>query len=90
MPGESEACYAGGGNQAHEAEEFLSDRQLAEMLGVTTRTTLRWRRDGGGPKYVRVGARRILYARSDILAWTASKAFASLAAEAKAGQGRAA
>jgi predicted DNA-binding transcriptional regulator AlpA len=90
MPDGSEAYHRGGGEHAHEPDEFLSDRQLAEMLGVTTRTTLRWRRDGGGPRYVRVGERRILYARADVLAWTASKTFTSLAAEAKAGRGCAA
>ena len=38
------ASSPGGGWR--ETSEFLSDQQLAEMLGVTTRTTLRWRRDG--------------------------------------------
>jgi predicted DNA-binding transcriptional regulator AlpA len=61
--------------------EFLSDQQLADMLGVTTRTTLRWRRDGAGPKYVRAGLRRVLYRRADVLAWAASRTFPTLAAE---------
>ena len=70
---------------AYEAGEFLGARQLAELLGVTTRTTLRWRRDGGGPNYIRVGLRRILYHRADVAAWVAGRKFATLAAEAKTG-----
>ena len=30
-------------DRADEPGEFLTDAQLADMLGVTTRTTLRWR-----------------------------------------------
>ena len=81
MKDEATAHYLNGGKQVHEAWEFLSDQQLADMLGVTTRTTLRWRRDGAGPKYVRAGLRRVLYRRVDVLAWAASRTFATLAAE---------
>jgi excisionase family DNA binding protein len=75
------------GKQDHESGDFLSDQQLAELLGVTTRTTLRWRRDGDGPKYVRAGLRRVLYRRADVLAWAASRTFPTLAAEAVAKTG---
>jgi predicted DNA-binding transcriptional regulator AlpA len=68
--------------EANEADGFLSDRQLADMLGVTTRTTLRWRRDGEGPKYVRAGLRRVLYWKPDVLEWAAARTYAHLAAEA--------
>jgi hypothetical protein len=78
------------GGEGHEAPEFLSDQQLADMLGVTTRTTLRWRRDGAGPKYVRAGLRRVLYRRLDVLHWAEANTFATRAAEAVAGQRRAA
>jgi predicted DNA-binding transcriptional regulator AlpA len=78
------ASSPGGGWR--ETSEFLSDQQLAEMLGVTTRTTLRWRRDGAGPKYVRAGPRRILYRRVDVLAWTEANTFITLGAETAFGQ----
>jgi excisionase family DNA binding protein len=67
-----------------EPGEYLTDEQLAAMLDVTTRTTLRWRRDGGGPPYVRAGLRRVLYRRADVDAWAASRTFRTLAAEAVA------
>jgi hypothetical protein len=66
---------------SNEAGEFLSDQQLADMLGVTTRTTLRWRRDGVGPMYIRAGLRHVLYRRADVLAWAASRTYSTLAAE---------
>ena len=64
--------------------EFLTDAQLAEMLGVTTRTTLRWRRDGGGPAFVRIGPRRLGYLRNDVMAWMAANRYPHLAAETSA------
>ena len=70
------------GRRDHESGDFLSDQQLADMLGVTTRTTLRWRRDGGGPPYVRLGPRYIRYRAMDVDAWARARTFASLAAEA--------
>lgn len=81
MTDEATAHPSPGGKQDHGAGEFLNDQQLAEMLNVTTRTTLRWRRDGAGPKYVRAGLRRVLYRRADVLAWATSRTFPTLAAE---------
>jgi hypothetical protein len=84
MSGEVAPRHKGGAKPAHEAGEFLTDEQLATMLRVTMRTTLRWRRGGGGPPYVRVGPRRVLYRRTDVLAWATARTFPSLAAEAVA------
>ena len=65
-------------------DDFLSDQQLAEMLDVTTRTTGRWRADGGGPPFARIGMRRVLYRRSDVLAWIAARTYPHRAAESVA------
>lgn len=64
------------------AEEFLTDWQLCALLHVDSRTTLRWRSDGDGPPFIRVGGRRILYRRGDIDAWLAARTFPHRAAEA--------
>ena len=64
--------------------DYLTDAQLTKLVHVTSRTTLRWRRDGGGPAFIRCGARRVLYSRSAVDAWLASRSFAHLAAEAVA------
>ena len=84
MTVELTAYHPPDGKRDREAGEFLSDQELADMLGMTTRTTLRWRRDGTGPKYVRAGLRRVLYRRTDVPAWAASRTFPTLAAEAVA------
>lgn len=64
--------------------EFLTDAQLCELLHVDARTTLRWRTDGGGPSFVRVGPRRLLYRRAEVEAWLAARTFRQRAAEAVA------
>ncbi len=64
--------------------EFLTDKMLADLLGVTQRTTLRWRRDGGGPPYVRLGTHRLIYLRSDVVAWMNEHRHAHRAAESVA------
>jgi len=61
--------------------EFLTDRETADLLRVTIRTMMRWRRDGNGPPYTRAG-RRLLYSRREIDAWAAGRTFAHRAAEA--------
>jgi excisionase family DNA binding protein len=50
------------------AEELLTQQQLADELQVSLRTLERWRQDGTGPAYIRVG-RSPRYRRSDIDAW---------------------
>ena len=41
----------------------------------------RWRADGSGPRYVRAGLVRVLYARHDIDEWIVARTFAHHAAE---------
>lgn len=65
-------------------DTLISEKQLAQKLGVTTRTTLRMRRAGTGPKFVRVGDRGIRYRDPDVDEWLASRTFPTLAAEAAA------
>jgi DNA-binding transcriptional MerR regulator len=71
---------------AADTEEFLNDEQVAAMLRVAPRTLMRWRRNGGGPPYVRVGSRRLLYSRADVLAWVGAHTHSSLAAESVASE----
>ena len=41
--------------------EFLDTRSVAARLGVTPRTLWRWRRDGVGPVWTRVGRAKVGY-----------------------------
>jgi hypothetical protein len=47
---------------------FLNVREAAVLLRLSEITLSRWRLEGGGPPYRKFG-RRVLYARSDLLAW---------------------
>jgi predicted DNA-binding transcriptional regulator AlpA len=72
------------GNEKMADQELITDSQLCEELNVDPRTTLRWRSDGDGPRYVRVGPRRIAYRRADVDAWLAARTFAHRAEEVTA------
>jgi hypothetical protein len=68
-------------------DEFLTEEQLAMLLKVDKRTTMRWRFEGGGPSYVRVGIRRgrVLYRRRDVDVWLTARTFKHIAEEAASG-----
>jgi predicted DNA-binding transcriptional regulator AlpA len=49
--------------------EILTERQLARWLGLSEPTLFRHRRDGTGPAFIRLSARRVAYRRSAVEAW---------------------
>ncbi|TRW45704.1 helix-turn-helix transcriptional regulator [Georgenia yuyongxinii] len=49
-------------------DPLLSVHELAEYLGVPTRTIYDWRQTGHGPRGIRVG-RHLKFAVSDVAAW---------------------
>lgn len=63
----------------------LTPRQLAERLGVSERTIDRFRVNGDGPRFLRVGPRRIVYPLAEVLRWEAGR-MASSRAEEMAGR----
>jgi predicted DNA-binding transcriptional regulator AlpA len=77
MPAKSTTAKASADNA-----EFMTEQQLCEMIGVHPRTPKRWRRDGDGPAYSRLGARMIRYRIQDVNEWIAARSFAHRAAEA--------
>jgi len=48
--------------------EFLTPRQLAKRLQVDERTVRRWRIEGGGPPFLKLGG-SIRYRNADVEAW---------------------
>ena len=61
---------------------FLTDAQLrARYGGLCSRTTMRWRKDGTGPEYMRANG-RILYPLGAVETWERSRQFPHRAAEA--------
>ena len=49
--------------------EFLTESETAKILRSSERTMQRLRQQGGGPPYVRLGLRRILYPRRLLMIW---------------------
>lgn len=47
---------------------FFTISEMANIFGLSRRTLYRFRRDGVGPKYVRIG-KKILYRAEDVDGW---------------------
>ncbi len=56
-------------------EIYLTEVEFAGRYHLGRRTVQRWRGTGEGPRWVRLGQRRILYRLSDIEAWAAARTF---------------
>ena len=56
-----------------ESARYLTTRELADVLHVSLWGLQRWRHDGDGPPFVRVGRNSIRYPRVDCEAWLASR-----------------
>jgi predicted DNA-binding transcriptional regulator AlpA len=59
----------------------FSAREVAEEYKVSERTLGRWREEGEGPEYIRLGRRRVAYAAAAVAAWIAARTHSSRAAE---------
>jgi predicted DNA-binding transcriptional regulator AlpA len=62
-------------------EEALTERLVSERYPFSPRTLQRLRAQGGGPRYVRLGRRRIAYRPGDIETWLSERTFKSRADE---------
>ena len=47
----------------------LSEDEVASLVGLTKKTLQKKRKDGTGPRYVRVSAKCVRYRLMDIIAW---------------------
>lgn len=47
-------------------EQFLNEKQLAEMLNIQSETLRNWRWEGKGPIFIKIG-RNVRYRMSDVL-----------------------
>jgi excisionase family DNA binding protein len=45
---------------------YIAEREAAAYVGLSVHTLRRWRSDGKGPKYCKIGARAIRYTRADL------------------------
>ena len=73
--------------QTKDVEVLLTERDIERMTGGAIKAaTLAWYRhvnDGRGPKWFKLGPRKIVYKQSDVIAWL-DAAYAESPAEGKA------
>jgi predicted DNA-binding transcriptional regulator AlpA len=55
------------------AQDILSERQVSDWLGLSEPTLFRHRRDGTGPRFIRLSTRRVAYRRSAVEAWLSQR-----------------
>jgi len=53
--------------------DILSERQVSDWLGLSEPTLFRHRRDGTGPAFIRLSARRVAHRRSAVEAWLSNR-----------------
>lgn len=58
--------------ESHDSSPYLNQDAAGAFLRLSARTLERFRVDGRGPKYLKLG-RRIAYAREDLIAWADSR-----------------
>ena len=63
-------------------DEYLTVDQYCALVRIVPKTAQRQRLNGDGPPWVRASQTRVLYRRSDVDAWLASRTFRHRAAEA--------
>jgi predicted DNA-binding transcriptional regulator AlpA len=50
----------------------LSEHRAAELLGLSVRTLQRFRVEGRGPRFLKLGRKRVAYSETEIAAWLQS------------------
>jgi predicted DNA-binding transcriptional regulator AlpA len=53
-------------------DDHLDENRLAQRWSMSPRTLQRWRQDGRGPLFLKLGG-RVVYRVSDIEAWESSR-----------------
>jgi predicted DNA-binding transcriptional regulator AlpA len=79
-------AVAGLAQQATDARRYLTEREFCELYQVPARTVVRWRKEGGGPAFVRLGPRHIRYRLADTEAWALARTYSDRRAEQQAQQ----
>lgn len=57
-------------DSSNSAPLFLTAGEAAALLRVSPITLSRWRIQGCGPRWIKMGPKRVAYAVDDLLAWT--------------------
>jgi predicted DNA-binding transcriptional regulator AlpA len=54
-------------------DKILTEREVCNWLGVSEPTLFRHRRDGTGPTFIQLSARRVGYRQSAVEAWLSQR-----------------
>lgn len=65
-------------------DPLMAAKDAATFLSLSERTLDRYRVTGEGPRFCRVGPRRVAYRVADLHAWVEARVFAHRAAESRA------
>lgn len=57
--------------------DWLSAGEVAERLGVSTKTLANWRYLGHGPRFQKLSARKVVYPVAEVVAWENTRPVAS-------------
>lgn len=77
-------------HQASKPRRILRRREAAQYIGRSERALERYATEGGGPRYVRIGAKAVGYTLEDLDAWLKARTFSSTSEEDAARGGKAA
>jgi predicted DNA-binding transcriptional regulator AlpA len=58
---------------SNNTDEILTEREVCNWLGLSEPTLFRHRRDGTGPNFIRLSARRVGYRHSAVEAWLSQR-----------------
>jgi len=56
-------------------DEYITEQGLQERYLIPPRTAQRWRSSGDGPRWIRLGRRRILYRVRDVEVWLGERTY---------------
>jgi predicted DNA-binding transcriptional regulator AlpA len=52
---------------------FLTEREVSELTGIAVKTLQRWRLQGVGPAFKKLGGTAVRYARNSVESWIAAQ-----------------
>jgi predicted DNA-binding transcriptional regulator AlpA len=58
---------------SNDNEKILTEREVCNWLGVSEPTLFRHRRDGTGPRFIQLSARRVGYRHSAVETWLSQR-----------------
>jgi excisionase family DNA binding protein len=53
--------------------DYMSDEQVAQIVGVSTDTLGKWRTKKSGPGFIRISGKQVRYHRADVITWLESR-----------------